>query len=710
MTISRIFRCAGDRLASRLETFCAAWTGWRMSRKVAVIFGAISAATAVLALVTIASLFVIRSRVGEVTNLGVANQALLRVQTRSIAAQGMLKDYVIRPDERVAAEATETLKTALDSLDSADEGAKALGQEKALQSVRRGLESTLGSAGKIIAAQRTINSEVERQIDTRGTLIAQKIQALTDQAHKSGNAEASYSASVAQAHYLDMRVNVTRFLVASDPAAAKMAKANLLDLEDSMNILFEDLRGSPLLAKADKVIAEVVAYDQAFDRVIAASHVRDREVTRILKVSGPQLATNAGQIIRAIDGVQGRMTLYAQVAAIGAMTIVTVASAIVIAIALFAGLLMERLVTRPIVTMAERMNAIATGNLEVDLLETGRTDEVGEMARAVEVFRSNAREVEERRSAAVAAERHEAEREQARMREREAERGRAAQERRAQMLSLADQFEASVRDVVDTVSALAGKIESDAKLVSQTVEQSGQLTANVAIAATQSSHNSHIVAGAAEEMSASINQVAQQIAVTAEIARKASDSACATDAIVCDLVADTQSIEEVVTLIARVAQQTNLLALNATIEAARAGVSGRGFAIVAAEIKNLANQTAEAAKNVADKVSRARGSSGLAANALTEIARTIAEISDIAVATATAMDQQSTTTEQIAQSTGQTADGSKNVATIIAQVHDGIGATGRAADETLNAAADLSKQAERLKESVNGFLTTVRAA
>jgi len=697
-------------LAKRVEQLSAVSVHWRMSRKVMAVCGVICVAMVTLALITTASLFAIRSSVGRVTDLAQANQAVLRVQARSVAAQGLLKDYVIRPDDRLAEEVTTTLNGALDSLDGATNAADALGQANALNTMRSALRGTLDSAARIVAAQHTIGAQVTRELDVRGPVIAERLRLITERSHTDGKIDASYAAGIAQARYLEMRVNVTRFLAAPNPATAKLARENLLDLEDAMNELFEQLQGSPLMPTADKVIVEVVAYDKAFERVVAATTVRNREVDRSLRVSGPALELNAKRIVSAIDRVQGRMTFYAQAAAFGAIAIVILSSAVGIAIALLAGILMQRLVTRPIARMADGMNALAAGDLGIDVAGMDRGDEVGDMARAVEVFRSNAREIEERRSATIAAERREIERGQLQAREREAERARAEAERRAAMLALADGFESSVRSVVETVSALAEQIESDARLVSQTVDHNGRLAADVAIVATQASQNSLVVADATEEMSLSIAKVAQQIGSAAQIAQQASESASATDAIVCDLIADTQTIEDVVTLIATVARQTNLLALNATIEAARAGSAGRGFAVVAAEIKNLASQTSNAAKEVADKIARARGSSGLAASALTDIARTIGQIHAIAASVANAMEQQSTTTGQIAEGTSQAASGSRNVAHIITQVHDGVGATGRAAQETLSAAADLNRQADALKVSVNDFLATVRAA
>jgi methyl-accepting chemotaxis protein/CHASE3 domain sensor protein len=694
------------RTAKRVEALSAASTGWRMNRKVGLTFGAIALAMAVLGLVSVGSLVVIRSSVGGVTDLSQANQALLRVQTQAVAAQGQLKDYVIRPDEKLTTELSATLDEALDSLDDARDGAKEMGEVEALTSVRTAVEDTRGSADKIIAAQRTINDQVTKELMVRGPAIAETLRSITEQAHNSGNADTIYSASVAQAQYLEMRTNVTRYLSDSSPATAKMAKDNLLDLEDGMNVLFDKLKGSNLSSSADKVIVEIVAYDKAFDKVIAATNIRNREVDRTLHVTGPALAKNADRIVQAINKVQGRATLAAQAASLSAILIVLVASAAGIAVALFAGILSQRLIAHPINRMAERMRSLASGDRNIEITETNRTDEVGDMARAVEIFRANAREVDERRTAALEAERRELEREQVLAREREA----ALAERRQAMLELADSFETSVRHVVESVGASAKQIETGARMVSANAEESGHLAAGVATAATQASENSMVVASATEEMSLSIAEVSKQIFGAAKVAQEASDRARSTDSIVANLVADTRTIEDVIALIADVARQTNLLALNATIEASRAGDAGRGFAVVAGEIKTLAGRTANATEEIASKIAHTRDTTAKAATAITDVAKTIDEISDIATVVASAMEQQRHTTAQIAESTNQAAQGSQNVAWNIDQVHKGVGATGRAAQESLRAADDLNRQAEDLMNAVDTFLATVRAA
>ena len=163
------------RAAERTETLSQASTGWRMNRKVGLTFGVIVMVMAALAIVTVGSLFVMRGSVGRVTDLSQANQALLRVQTQAVAAQGQLKDYVIRPDEKLTAQISETLDEALDSVEDAEDGAEAMGESEALEAVRSALEATRVSADKIIAAQRVIGQQVDKELMVRGPAIAQTL-------------------------------------------------------------------------------------------------------------------------------------------------------------------------------------------------------------------------------------------------------------------------------------------------------------------------------------------------------------------------------------------------------------------------------------------------------------------------------------------------------------------------------------------------------
>ncbi len=685
-------------------------TGWPMRRKLAFAFGGVILAMAVLALVSAGSLVGVRSAVGNVTAMSDADHALIGIQSRAVAAEGLLKDYVINPDEALAGRVKETLDDAIDMIEDAEDGAAALGKSDKLENVRKTLESTRQSADRIIEAQTNIQKLVDSELTVRGSKIAESLKVMKDSAYRAGLHDAEYRTSVAEANYLSMRVEVTRYLSDSSGATAQKAKKMLLELEDSMNLVYEVIGSGQQSARADAVVTDVVAYDKMFDAVIASTKTRDAEINKVIKFSGPQLAANAEQIVDSIENVRTRATLVAQTSAGAALFVVLFAALAGIALASLAGVLIHRIVAKPIHVLAGQMRLLADGQFDTDVHGTGRGDEVGDMARAVEVFRANSKEVEERRRVALDSEKRELEQQQTFLKTQQQERERNEQERRATMLALADRFEETVGQLVDQVDNSARQISDGARKVSNDVDVNVGLMAEVVAAASQSSTNSTDVASAADEMSISINEVSEQVASAADTAQDASIRAKATDEVVAELVRTTQMTQSMVDLIANVAKQTNLLALNATIEASRAGDAGRGFAVVAAEIKTLANQTSAATNEIKQSIGHAVATSSKAIDAITEIGKSIDEISSVALHISSAMEQQALTTTQIARNTGQVASSSQLVTANLNKVKNGIENSGKTARDALVAIEYLDKQSAKMKQTAAEFLKEIRAA
>jgi len=232
----------------------------------------------------------------------------------------------------------------------------------------------------------------------------------------------------------------------------------------------------------------------------------------------------------------------------------------------------------------------------------------------------------------------------------------------------------------------------------------------VAAAAEQTTANVQTVAAATEELSTSGQEISRQIAYSASIAQSAVAQANRTNTMVEGLLKATQKIGEVMGLIQNIAGQTNLLALNATIEAARAGDAGKGFAVVASEVKALSTQTAKATEEIADQIQSIRDATGVTAEAMREIGATIGQIDEIATRIAAAVEEQGGSTKEIARNVQQAAQGTQGVTQNIAEVTRASGQVGSAAELVLDSAGELAKQSERLKQEVEGFLATVRAA
>ncbi len=366
-------------------------------------------------------------------------------------------------------------------------------------------------------------------------------------------------------------------------------------------------------------------------------------------------------------------------------------SLVLLVVSLAFAFYIARSIAVPLGDIGQVMNELAAGNTTISLPHAGRTDEIGVMARAVQIFKDGIIEANN-----VA-------------RQREAEQA-EKEHRVARIAQLAETFDASAGSVIDKVASAAGAMQSTASSLSTAAEQTSQQAAAAAAAAAAASENVQTVASAADQLSSSILEISRQVSQAAQVSQKAVGQADRTGEIVSGLETAARRIGEVVNLINDIASQTNLLALNATIEAARAGDAGKGFAVVANEVKSLANQTTRATEDISQQISAVQQATSEAVQAITAITTTIQDINQISGNIASSVEEQGAATQEIARNVEQAATGTGTVSQNIQGVNEAANVAGSGSRDVMTASADLSKEAEQMRGLIHRFIEDMRRA
>jgi methyl-accepting chemotaxis protein len=429
------------------------------------------------------------------------------------------------------------------------------------------------------------------------------------------------------------------------------------------------LRGAEIAAaaRADKTIEENVTIQRSLDRAVA------------VLVGDAEKSMQSGSVKLVEDLGRNRMLL---------MIVAAVSLLVAGAIGVF---YVQRRLVRRLTSVGDAMRRLSSGETDMTVPAAADRDEIGEMARSLEVFRAG--EIERRGMAA----------------RQEAEQA-AQRDRAASIEQMITDFRSTVTTVIEAVNSNIGRMETTARTLSSIAGEADTQARAASASSGNTSTNVQSVAGATEELGASIGEISQQATQANTVVGKAAEIAKNADQLVGQLSTGAAKIGDVIKLIRAIAEQTNLLALNATIEAARAGEAGRGFAVVASEVKTLASQTAKATEEIASQIGAIQGSTSEAVEAIRQISGVMGDIAGFTSSIAAAVEEQSASTQEIGRNVQQAAAGANELASSMTMVTEAIEETNKSASQVLDASGALTAQAGTLQKAVDEFLDRVAAA
>lgn len=502
----------------------------------------------------------------------------------------------------------------------------------------------------------------------------------------------------------EFRYNAVRYVFGSEEAALERQRESYAKARERLQQIGEtiDSRVPEFRGQVDQLGDSLAAYEAKFEQLRANLAKGARSGNSIplsyeLSAQGDALFAQSNNFEANLALAAGRIEQSGLAYFFNMIAIIVALTALAAAI-MFLGLrYLSRDFAQKVAEVTNGMTMLASGNRHFEIDGIERKDEIGEMLRALALFkRANIRLEHWAKERAERAMAELEEREQARV-------------EKSQMLQeFADQFERTVGDVVGGVAAASSQLQTTAAAMAKTAEETTRQTSLASKSMDDANTGATAAAAASDEFAMSIGEISRQAASSAELAREASLSAGKADATISALAHSAEEVGQIVELIQTIAQRTNLLALNASIEAARGGEAGRGFAVVASEVKELAMQTSRATEKVAEQIRSMQDTTGASVGALRSIAKQVEQLEATAVSIASAVDQQSVAGQDLARSIDMAARATDAVSSHIDDVRELSLATGAAASQVLSSSTDLEEQASTLRSQMHEFLKKVR--
>lgn len=610
-----------------------------------------------------------------------------RLQANMLMVRMNVKDFIITGSEKdqnqyhhYYARMNTFIQTAKKEIQNPERAKKINFIEEAVKEYNKGFKN-------IVEMKTRRNHIFYNILDKKGKLMEQHLTSIMTSAENDHDIKSAFPVSLALRNLLLARLYVIKFMDSNNPKDSDRVNAEFKQMYKHLNEIERVLQNPESRALLQKVTKDSRDYHDNFNDIVQLIFERNKIISETLDRIGPEVAAAVEEVKLDIKKVQDEIGPRLHASNNQAIVLILLLSVL----ALTSGIGIVFFITRNVLKqlgcdpsyIADVARSIAEGNLKIEFKAQGKKKIEG-VYKDMEIMSKNLRKMFMDIASGT----------------------QTLTASSTELSTISEQITANSQQTAEKSNSVATAAE----------EMSTNMN-SVAAATEQTTANIQMIVSAAEEMTATINEIANNTAKGRETTLQAVEKAREVSGKVDELGKASAQISKVTETIADISEQTNLLALNATIEAARAGDAGKGFAVVAGEIKVLAQQTAEATREIKEKISGVQTTTAESIKAIESIVLVINDINDIVATVATAIEEQSATTREISNNISQIAEGVQDVnenvnqtSAVAGEVTRDISQVNQAALEMSNgsqqvnvSAEELSKLAESLNEMVNQF-------
>ncbi|MEQ8396730.1 HAMP domain-containing methyl-accepting chemotaxis protein [Thalassobaculum sp.] len=654
-------------------------------------FGVVLGLLVLLAGIVSFKLLTIKGNVVEYRATAVNTNQIGRVQANVLMTRMGVKDFIINASPEAIATVKERHAKAMALFDEAEKTVLKDDERSILDNMQGKMETYGSTFDAVTALQDKRNEVVESVLNANGPKIRKNLSDVMETAYRDSDPLAAFYAGRAQESLMLGRLYAQKFLLTNEAEAFERTVAELSELDENYAELLSELQNPERRELVQGAREMTQAYVAGIKNVAAIIDERNGLIRGTLDVIGPEVATLVEEMKLGYKDTQDTLGPEMQAGAELSVAIALAVAAVAVLIGIAAAFVIAGSIKGPVNSLTGAMGRLSDGDLETEIPSTENKDEIGVMARAVQVFKDNmvrARELEEQEKL------------------QQAERNRRAEA----MEQAINEFQTLSAERLEALRGVSDELGRSADTLAGVANETKEQSTGAAVASDQTAANVQSVSAAAEEMDSSFGEIVSQVSRASTSVENTSGRARQTLTSIEDLQAQSEGIAQVIELITGIAEQTNLLALNATIEAARAGEAGKGFAVVASEVKSLATQTGKATEEIADKIRRVQESCGTSVEAVRAIVSSIEEVNEISAAISAAVEQQKAATSEITRNMQEAARGTEQLSSNIARVNEATDRTSSTVGGVTDAARRTGTEASAMRDAIDGFIGRVKAA